>query len=364
MPQYDSKIKELEERIANTKYNKKTQHAIGQYKAQIAKLKEQDFARSSKKSSGDGYQVRKTGDGTVILLGFPSVGKSTLLNTLTNASSEVASYAFTTLTVIPGLLEYKHAKIQVLDVPGIVSGAASGKGRGREVLATIRNADLVLILVDALHPEHLPVIKREIVETGVRINQRKPDVKIVKKAKGGIDVGSTVKLTKIDEDTVKAILTEFKINNADVVIRSDLDVDQFIDCVEGNKKYLPSILVLNKIDLVSEKTLQNLKKSLKPDLCISAQKKEHIDELKELIFERLDLIRIYLKEPGKEADLKVPLIAFKSSTVRDICQKLHKDFVKKFKFCRVWGKSAKFGGQKLMLNHGLKDKDILELHIR
>ena len=364
MPQYDSKIKELEERIASTKYNKKTQHAIGQYKAQIAKLKEQDFARSSKKSSGDGYQVRKTGDGTVILLGFPSVGKSTLLNALTNAKSEVAGYAFTTLTVIPGLLEYKHAKIQVLDVPGIVSGAASGKGRGREVLATIRNADLVLILVDALHPEHLPVIKREIVETGVRINQAKPDVKIVKKAKGGIDVGSTVKLTKIDEETVKAILTEFKINNADVVIRTDLDVDQFIDCVEGNKKYLPSVLVLNKIDLVSEENLQKLKKSIKPDLCISAQKKEHIDELKDLIFERLDLMRIYLKEPGKDADMEIPLIAFKNSSVRDICQKLHKDFVKKFKFCRVWGKSAKFGGQKLMLNHVLKDEDILELHIR
>ena len=364
MPQYDSKIKELEERIASTKYNKKTQHAIGQYKAQIAKLKEREFARGSSKSSSDGYQVRKTGDGTVILLGFPSVGKSTLLNTLTNANSEVGSYAFTTLSVIPGLLEHKHAKIQVLDVPGIVSGAASGRGRGKEVLATVRNADLVLILVDALHPEHLDAIKREINETGVRINQKKPDVKIVKKAKDGISIGSTVRLTKIDEETIKTILREFRISNADVVLRTDIDVDQFIDCVEGNKQYIPSILVLNKIDLVSKERLKQLQSKLRPDLSISAQKKDHIDELKELIFNKLELIRIYMKEPGKEADMEIPLIAFKNSTVRDICEKLHKDFVKKFKFCRVWGKSAKFGGQKLMLNHILKDEDVLELHIR
>jgi small GTP-binding protein len=365
MPEYDSKIKELEDRIANTKYNKKTQHAIGQYKAQIAKLKERQEMRSSSKGGGsDGYSVRKTGDGTVILLGFPSVGKSTLLNSLTNANSEVGSYAFTTLTVVPGLLEHKFAKIQILDVPGIVHGAASGRGRGKEVLSTIQSADLVLILVDALHPEHLPVIHKEIRETGVRINEKKPDVKIVKKAKGGISVGSTVKLTKLDRETIVAIMREFKISNADVVLRTDVDIDQFIDVLEGNKKYVPSILVMNKMDLVSPERLKVLKKKLKPDLCISAQKKEHIDELKDLIFDRLDLMRIYLKEPGKDADMEVPLIAFRKNKIRDLCEKLHKDFVSKFKFARVWGKSAKFGGQKLMLGHTLKDGDILELHMR
>ncbi|MFW6230444.1 MAG: OBG GTPase family GTP-binding protein [Nanoarchaeota archaeon] len=364
MPEYESKIKELEDRIANTKYNKKTQHAIGQYKAQIARLKEQQEQRSSKKGSTEGYSVRKTGDGTVILIGFPSVGKSTLLNSLTNADSEVGNYAFTTLTVVPGLLEHNHAKIQVLDVPGIVQGAASGKGRGKEVLSTMQNADLVLMLVDVHHPDHLSIIKKEIRETGIRINQRKPDVKIVKKAKGGISVGSTVKLTKIDEETITSILKEFKISNADITIRSNIDIDQFIDCVEGNKKYVPAILVLNKIDLVSPDQLAKLKKELKPDLMISAEKKDHIEELKDLIFDKLDLIRIYMKEPQKDADMDEPLITFRNSTVGDVCNKLHKDFVKKFKFCRIWGPSAKFGGQKLMLHHTLKDGDVLELHMR
>jgi small GTP-binding protein len=363
MPEYNSKIKELEDRIANTKYNKKTQHAIGLYKAQIAKLKEKEASRSSKKGATEAYAVRKTGDGTVILLGFPSVGKSTLLNGITNASSEIGAYAFTTLKPIPGLLEYNYAKIQILDMPGIVYGAASGRGRGKEVLACLRSADLVLILLDVNHPEHYNAILKEVWDTGVRLNQSKPDVKIVKKAKGGIHIGSTVKMTHMSKETVTAILREFKISNADVVIRENITDDQLIDVIEGNKKYVPAIVILNKIDTIPEEKLALLKKKLKPQLSISASKKEHLDELKDLIFDSLDLMRVYLKEPGKEADMDIPLIMFKNCTIENVCDKLHRDFVSKFKFSRVWGKSAKFPGQKLMLGHRLKDKDVLELHM-
>src|SRR3990167_2138268 len=181
----DSTLEEIEELIAKSKYNKRTQHAIGLYKAQLAKLKEKQAARSKGKK-GEGYAVRKTGDGTVVLLGFPSVGKSTLLNAITNSESRVGAYAFTTLTVIPGTLEYKHAKIQVLDVPGVVHGAAAGTGRGKEVLAVIRNADMVLIMADVFHPEHYNVLLKEVYDTGVRVNQKKPDVRIEKASRGGI----------------------------------------------------------------------------------------------------------------------------------------------------------------------------------
>src|SRR6056297_1138018 len=195
MGKYDGKIKELEDRIANTKYNKKTQAAIGQYKAQIAKLKEKEEQRQGVGKGGGagaGWEVRKTGDGTVILLGFPSAGKSTLLGALTDADSQVGSYAFTTLTCIPGVMEYRHAKIQILDVPGIVKGAASGRGRGKEVLASMRSADVCLVLLDATRPKEYDVIMKEIYDTHIRLNQKKPDVKIVKKGKDGISIGTTV----------------------------------------------------------------------------------------------------------------------------------------------------------------------------
>lgn len=70
----------------------------------------------------------KSGDARVALIGFPSVGKSTLLSTLTATQSEAASYEFTTLTCIPGVIEYKGANIQLLDLPGIIEGAAQVNG--------------------------------------------------------------------------------------------------------------------------------------------------------------------------------------------------------------------------------------------
>ena len=356
------KIKDLQEQISKTKYNKKTQHAIGLYKAQLARLKEKQSARSGGKK-GVGYAVRKTGDGTVVILGFPSVGKSTLLNALTNAKSPVGSYAFTTLTVIPGILDYKHAKIQILDVPGVVHGAAAGTGRGKEVLAVIRNADLILILIDVFHPEHYPVLQKEVYDADVRVNQRLPDVKIVKASRGGINIGTTVKLMGLDNKTIEDILKEFKINNANIVVRQDINADQLIDVIENNKVYLPAIVVLNKIDMVGKDELNRIKNKVSSDLYVSAEKNVGIDELKELIYKRLKIIRVYLKEYNKKADMGEPLIMWHGCTLKDLCLKLHKDFVDKFKFARIWG-SSKFPGQHIKkLNYELKDNDVVELRM-
>jgi uncharacterized protein len=358
------RIKELEGLISKSKYNKKTQHAIGLYKAQLAKLKEKQKSRS-KGNKGEGYTVRKTGDGTVVLLGFPSVGKSTLLNALTNANSPVGAYAFTTLTVIPGVLEYKYAKIQILDVPGVVHGAAAGTGRGKEVLAVIRNADLILFLIDVFHPEHFKALMKEVYDADVRINQKKPDVKIVKTPKGGINVGSTVKLTKLDNLTIKGILNEFKIVNANIVLREDINADQLIDIVEGSKEYLPAVVVLNKIDMINKNELAKIDKKIMPHLSISAEKKKGVEELKELIYRGLKLISVYLKEYNKKADMEEPLIIWEGATLRDLCSKLHKDFVEKFKFAKIWGKKVKYPGQQIVkLDFELSDGDIVELRMQ
>jgi len=363
MVEYYSEIKELEAEIAKTKVNKRTEKAIGMMKAKLARLKDKDEARGSKKGKTEGYQVRRTGDGTVILLGFPSVGKSTLLNNITNADSEVGSYAFTTLTVIPGLLEYNHAKIQVLDVPGVVRGAALGRGRGKEVLACMRSANLCMFVIDAQYPEHLKVLEKEVYDSGIRLDKKAPVVKIKKKARGGLSIASTVRLTKISRETIAMILKEFKINNADIVIRDNITPDDLIDVIQANKIYIKSIKIINKMDLVSEARLAKLKKDIKPDLCISAKDGDHTEELKDVIFNKLDLIRIYMKEPRKAADMKIPLIIKRNSTIKNVCEKLHKDFVKKFRFARVTGPSSKFPEQVFKINHVMKDTDILELHM-
>jgi len=361
---YDRKVKELEEELSTTKYNKRTQGHIGLVKAKLAKIKEEYQRKAAAKGKGEGFSVRRTGDATAIIVGFPSVGKSTLLNAITNANSPVGAYAFTTLTCIPGLLDYNHAKIQVLDVPGVVEGAATGRGRGKEVLACAQSADLVIILLDVFHPEHLEVVKKEIFETGLRINQKPPQVKISKKLRGGIDIGLTVKLTKINEETIKAILKEFRLDNSSIVIREEITDDQLIDAIEGNKKYIPAITVLNMIDMVNSKELEIIKAITNPDICVSAEKKINTEELKGLIFKKLEFIRVYCKEVGKKADVDVPLIMRKGNTLRDVCMKLHKDFISKFRFARIWGKSARFDGMILRkLEHVLEDKDVVEIHL-
>lgn len=363
MPDYYEQIKSLEDEIKKTQYNKKTQHHIGLVKAKIAKLKEKDEARRTKKGSSKGYAVKKSGDATVIIVGFPSSGKSTLLNSLTDANSPVGAYEFTTLHVIPGTLNYRDAKIQILDVPGVVYGAAAGRGRGKEVLAVVQNADLVIILIDVLRPNALSVLQKEIYDSHIRLNQQKPDVKIRKTMRGGIRIGKTVKL-EMSNETITAILKEFRINNGDILIRSFINADQLIDVVEGNKKYIPGIIILNKIDIVDEKKLSEIKSIYKPDICISAEEKININELKELIFQKLRFIRVYCKEVGKKADMNVPMILKEGDTLETMCRKLHRDFVDKFKFARIWGKSVKFEGQKILKpEHKLEDKDIVELHI-
>ena len=145
------KIGEIEREISRTQKNKATEGHLGLLKAKLAKYRQQLLEPSGKTAvKGDGFDVMKSGDARVALIGFPSVGKSTILSKLTKTHSEAASYEFTTLTCIPGVIEYKGANIQLLDLPGIIEGAAQGKGRGKQVIAVARTADLVVMMLDAL----------------------------------------------------------------------------------------------------------------------------------------------------------------------------------------------------------------------
>ncbi|MDO8340160.1 MAG: GTP-binding protein [Candidatus Burarchaeum sp.] len=351
----EEKIQQIKEEMARTQVNKATEFHLGVLKAKIAKLK-RDAAKPKSGVRDGGFAVRKTGDATVVMVGLPSVGKSTILNSITNADSRVAAYAFTTLTTVPGILEHKGAKIQVLDLPGILEGAASGRGRGKEVIAVARSADVILIILDVFNTKILPIIMNELAEMGIRPDGKPPNIVLKKKHTGGITINSTVKLTKLNERTIKEILNVYEVHNGDILFHEDADTDRLIDYLVGNRVYIPLLVIVNKTDLVDPNYLKQLDF---PHLAISAEKKANLGELREAIYKKLKLIRLYLRHRDGEVDYEEPMIIKQDAVIEDVCNKIHTDMAKTFKYAQVWGKSAHFGGEKAGLAHKLEDGDVV-----
>eukprot|EP00735_Rhodelphis_limneticus_P014304 TRINITY_DN8308_c0_g1::TRINITY_DN8308_c0_g1_i1::g.10315::m.10315 TRINITY_DN8308_c0_g1::TRINITY_DN8308_c0_g1_i1::g.10315 ORF type:complete len:312 (+),score=51.82,sp/Q54HP3/DRG1_DICDI/73.23/7e-173,TGS/PF02824.16/1.7e-20,MMR_HSR1/PF01926.18/1.1e-19,FeoB_N/PF02421.13/8.1e-12,FeoB_N/PF02421.13/6.6e+02,Dynamin_N/PF00350.18/0.62,Dynamin_N/PF00350.18/0.03,GTP_EFTU/PF00009.22/21,GTP_EFTU/PF00009.22/6.4e+02,GTP_EFTU/PF00009.22/1.6,ArgK/PF03308.11/0.0059,ArgK/PF03308.11/7.9e+02,Miro/PF08477.8/0.019,Miro/P len=305
----------------------------------------------------------RTGDARVGLIGFPSVGKSTLLNKLTGTYSEVAAYEFTTLTCIPGVINYKGAKVQLLDLPGIIEGAKDGKGRGRQVIAVARTCSLILIVLDASKPLiHKRIIEREVEGFGIRLNKAPPAITFRRKDKGGVSLNSSVANTKLDSDTVKSILSEYKIHNASVTLHCDATVDDLIDVIEGNRVYIPCVYVLNKIDSISIEELDLLDR-VPHYIPISAKDEWNLDDLLEKMWEYLNLIRVYTKPKGQIPDYNAPVImkAVGDCSIESFCNKIHKTLLREFKYALVWGASVKHQPQKVGKDHVLKDEDVIQI---
>ncbi len=356
-------ITAIEEEITSTKYNKATQHHIGKLKAKLARLREEAVARASGPKGG-GYAVRKAGHATVALVGLPSVGKSTLLNGLTAAQSEIAAYEFTTLDVVPGMLAYRGANIQLLDLPGLIAGASRGSGRGREVLSVVRSADLVLLLVDAARP-HLETVVRELEGAGLRLNGRQPNGRITRTGLGGITVVSPV-AQELEEETIKVMLREYGLVNAEVVLRERFNADKLVDLLADNRIYTSALACITKTDLVPEAKLARAREICRDyhTVEIAATRGRGLSELKEAIYQALDFVAIYMKPQGQPADLDEPLIVRRGTRIRHVCRELHRDFERRFRYAQIWGPSARFPGQTVGLDHEVQESDLVTLVVQ
>ncbi len=363
-------IKEIEAEILKTQKNKATEFHIGKLKAKIAALKQQQEKQAAQAGGGGvSYAVKKSGNATVGLIGLPSVGKSTILGALTGKESETGAYAFTTLTVIPGMLKHRHADIQILDMPGIIAGAHMNKGRGKEVIAAARNSDLILLTLDAKQAKkHLPVIIRELEQSAIRINRRPKDINVYYRERGGVNIQTTCKQTHMTEAQIEDIVRQFRINNADVVVREDISVDDLVDHLSGNRVYIRAVAIVNKVDLVGEEGFEELKEWLAgqgfPAIPMVANKKLGVDVAKDFIYDSLGMMQLFMKPQGEEADLEEPMIVKEGSDVGMVCDILHREFRKKFRYANVWGKSAKFPGQTVGIDHVLEDGDIVSIITR
>lgn len=358
------KIAEIESEMARTQKNKATSNHLGTLKAKLAKLRREliEPKGGGAAKPGEGFDVAKTGDSRIGFVGFPSVGKSTLLSNLAGVYSEVAAYEFTTLTTVPGVIRYKGAKIQLLDLPGIIEGAKDGKGRGKQVIAVARTCNLILIVLDVLKPlHHKKILEKELEGFGIRLNKKAPNISVKAKEKGGINLTVTCHQSILDLEMVKSILGEFRMCNADVVLREDATEDDLIDMVEGNRVYVPCLYVLNKIDQISIEELDIIYK-IPHCVPISAHHKWNFDDLLEKIWAYLALVRIYTKPKGQLPDYTAPVVLQQTkTTIENFCDNIHKSIMLNFKCALVWGASVKHQPQKVGKEHELIDEDVVQI---
>lgn len=358
MQTIDERITEIEEEIRKTPYHKGTEHHIGKLRARIAKLKEEKFQKTAGSGGGGGYAVAKTGDASVVFVGPPSVGKSTLLNKLTNADSKVGAYDFTTQDVVPGMMDFKGAKIQILDIPGIIEGAAKGKGRGKQVLSVARAADLIVIMVDIKTLNLVEQIKNELYENGIRLDETKPQVEIIKKLEGGIKVNVSTKLS-LSYDTIKELANEFRLPNAEVMVKEDVSMDRLIDSFMNNRVYLPYLVVINKIDLGLPVDWKNILPAGTESVLVSSQIGENLDVLREKIWEKLGFIRVYLKK-GEEVDYQSPFIIKKGNSLKELLENISICNKETFTNAKIYGPGAKYQGQEVSFSFVPKDETIIQ----
>lgn len=341
-------IKRIEKELRDTPHHKGTDHHIGRMRAKLAKLRDSLEAPTGKGGGGGGgYAVKKQGDATVVLVGPPSAGKSTLINKLTNAQSKIAPYAFTTVTVVPGMMEYKEARIQILDVPGLIEGAEEGKGRGREVLSVVRGSDLLVVMSDVARPQAIARIVKALERNGIRVNKHAPNVVVIKKLRGGIIVHSNLK-QEMETETIKEIAKEFGFTNCEITLNEKVTTDELIDVFSKNRVYVPAMYVLNKADLSD-------KNNLSVDLRISADQDHNITELKNLLWKKLGFVRVYLvrrdEKPGKDN----PIIMKAGETLVDVARKIGEEFASGKDRAKIWGAGAKHAGQEVSLTKEIQD---------
>jgi hypothetical protein len=357
----EKKIEELQKQYSKTKYNKATNKYLGQLRAKIAKVRRE--IESHSRRSGVGYSVRKTGNATVVLVGFPNAGKSSLLRVLTGVQAKVADYAFTTLDVIPGTLEYNGARIQILDLPGLIQGAHIGRGGSLKIISVIRIADLMLFVIDVNAHQQLYQLIEELNMLNIRVNQERPAIRLERTPAGGVHIEGNGHRIPVKE-VILSVLNEFKIFNGELIFYKDTTDQELIDFIADNCVYIRGVVALNKIDTVDQRKVEALKRELEANtgmrvLPISAKMSDNIDAIKKQVFDGLSLIRIYLKPKDGNPDFEHPLVLDAGANVVDVVKKINTKLVNAIKYAYVSGPSAKFANQRVGEDHRVSDGDVV-----
>jgi small GTP-binding protein len=296
------KLVYLQELLAIIPKHKGTEKLQAELKTKISKLK--DTISKQKRSGGTGgawYQVEKQGAGQIVLAGLPNSGKSSLLNTLTNAHVDVALYPFTTSLPQVGMMEYEDIKIQIVDTPPLHEDAPPW------LFGLYRNGDILVIVLDA---------QRDLVK----------DFEAVRNALNARNIF----IEENDAGEMKKTIL--------LISKTDTDNPEGVDLFMGKYKQVFQII------------------------SVSSETGTGIEQLKKQIYTALEIIRVYTKKIGHPIEKKEPVVLKKGTTVIDAAEHIHKEFKKNLKFARLWSDSN-YQGLRVEKNHVLTDGDVLEFHL-
>jgi len=303
----EERLEALQEMFRTLPKHKGTEKMQADIKRRISQLRKA-MAKKPAFRGADPFHVPRGGAGQVVLVGPPNVGKSLLVAVTTHAAVKVADYPFTTQWPAPGMWPHEDVKIELVDTPPV---AAEHVPPG--LIGTIRAADVICVVVDA--------------------------------AGGGLE----------QADMVLALLAERQVTLRSVP-RGRLD--------PGDPHQRCGLLVANRADLATQGDLTVLR-DLYADklemLAVSAATGTGLEQLRHRLWQLLDVIRVYTKQPGQPADRTNPFILPTGSTVEDVAGEVHRELPEKMRFARLWT-SGRPDGQQVRREEVLHDKDVVEIH--
>ena len=302
----EEKIMALEEMLAVMPKHKGTDHLKADLRRKIARLNQESERKSGAKRAS--MLIEKEGAGQVAIIGMTNAGKSQLVDAITNASPPVAEYPFTTQAATPGMMEFENIRIQLIDTPPLAEQSVHWW-----LPHMIKRADALVVVLD-LSQNPLNQMETVIAQlAGMRVS-----------------------------------LGEIGLGDEDIII------------LERKK-----VLVLgNKLDIAGDEAYRALKDkygALVPVVAASARRGDGMEQLRQAIYDMLEIIRVYTKAPGKKTELDDPIVLPRGSTMDNAAGEVHKDFRAKLKYARIWG-SGKHDGVMVKRNHILQDGDVVELH--
>ena len=372
----EEKLKALQEYLSAIPKHKGTENLRAWARRKIAELRNEIEERKERRAGtgGPSFFIEKKGAAQVIMLGLPNSGKSFLLRRLTNAKSRISDIPYTTKFPTPGMLAYEDIQIQLVEVPSIIKGISEGSiWWGSRVLGLARNADALVMVLDSLQDplKQAKIIRDELTKAGIYLSKPRGIVKINKsKAIHGIKIVLSGRIINATIKEVRELLKTYKIANIEIKVLGEVTIEEIDKALFEKITYKPSTALLNKVDSLSENEVERkiaelgkLLPSVRV-LPVSAITGFGLSKVPESLFKVLGIIRVYTKEPNSSKPSEKPLVLKEGATVFEAVKKIREDFLHFFKYARVWGPSAKYAGERVGLDHILKDKDIIEVRTR